>query len=162
MMAVVSEPVKPASTEMLRKVAPSAPIAVLEILTAVLFKAVVAPMVLATAAPPAQSLVTQTFTVPPLLAVKAGFAPVSSARPPRKVIVAPLFWSLLSRKIPLPSSSMAPLKTILLAGAAAGVGYFHRAPAVVVNGSGVSNVATRRVNINGHSTRIGRLTRHWP
>ena len=62
-----------------------------------------------------------TLTVPPLIALKPVLAPVvSMSSPPEKLIVAPLvFWSLLSRLMPRPLSSIAAGE---VDGAAAGDG----------------------------------------
>ena len=61
-----------------------------------------------------QGFSSQTSTVPPPVAVKAGFAPVDRIRPPEKRIVAPV---LLVSEMPLPSPSlpsvMAPVKLLV-------------------------------------------------
>src|SRR5262245_52234607 len=82
--------------EMLRNVRPVPPIVVLATLSAV---PVVVVMVLTSGpvAAAAHGCSSQTSTVPPLVAVKAGLAPVDNVNPPRNVIGEP---SLLSRKIP--------------------------------------------------------------
>src|SRR5262245_3416211 len=81
---------------MLRNVRPVPPMVVLATFNAV---PVVVVMVLTSGpvAAAAHGFSSQTSTVPPLVAVKAGLAPVDNVNPPRNVIAEP---SLLSRKMP--------------------------------------------------------------
>ncbi len=61
-----------------------------------------------------QGFSSQTLTVPPPVAVKAGLVPVESESPPEKVIVAPV---LPAKEIPVlvpPLSVIAPLKVCVL------------------------------------------------
>ena len=95
-------------TPILLNVSPLAPMVVSATLSAV---PVVVAKLFTTAEPEAQSLVAQTFTVPPLVAVNAALVVVDRLKPPLNTKVAePPPWSLLSRKMPVPVSLIAPLK----------------------------------------------------
>ena len=56
----------------------------------------------------------QTFTIPPPVAVKAGFVPVERASPPEKVTAAPVLPVNETPVLVLPLSVMAPLNVCVL------------------------------------------------